>query len=172
MGPRGKNHNHGNRERRGYRESGNNTRSQSFKRQRTDDSNSSSIGEFIENIAKDETSIQTLVCELLKNDIIKKVLVDTFQSEVVDKLLGKIDSLEDRLEEMEQYSRRTCLKFCGIPESEGYDENTDKLVLDVINKDILNDSDVKLSLHHIGRSHRLGTKKQGQTRNIIVRFIN
>lgn len=128
MGPRGKNRNHGNRERRGYRESGNNTRSQSFKRQRTDDSNSSSIGEFIENIAKDETSIQTLVCELLKNDIIKKVLVDTFQSEVVDKLLGKIDSLEDRLEEMEQYSRLTCLKFCGIPESEGYDENTDNQV--------------------------------------------
>ena len=59
---------------------------------------------------------------------------------------------------MGQYSCPTCLKFCGIPESEG--ENTDKVVLSVINKDILFNCDTKISLYHIGRTQRVGPKKR------------
>ena len=44
---------------------------------------------------------------------------------------------------MEQYSRRNCLKITGIPEEKN--ENTDKLVLKVINNLILNENNDKIT---------------------------
>lgn len=49
-------------------------------------------------------------------------------------------------------------------------EDTDELILKIINTDILKHSEQKLTLEHIGRSHRLGKRKPGVPRNIIVRF--
>jgi hypothetical protein len=52
-------------------------------------------------------------------------------------------------------SRRTNLKISGIKE-QGRGENTDDLVLDVINNLILNHQGVSLNYSHIGRTHRVG----------------
>lgn len=145
-------------------------RSLSVKRQRTEDS-SSDISDFISNVSKDENTLKTFISELLKNQVIKDVLVSTFQAELTEQLQTRINSLEDRLEEMEQYSRRTCLKFCGVHEPvDDQTEDTDELILKIINTDILKHSEQKLTLEHIGRSHRLGKRKPDVPRNIIVRF--
>jgi hypothetical protein len=81
------------------------------------------------------------------------------------------------MDDMEQYSRRTCLKISGIPES-GKIENTDQLALKVINELILPTTGQHLTLNHIGRTHRIG-KSSNQSnmndkrpRDIIVRFLS
>lgn len=145
-------------------------RSLSAKRPRTDDS-ASDISDFISHVSKDETKIKTFVAEILKNQAIKDVLLSSFQTQIIETFKNRIEDLETRLEEMEQYSRRTCLKFSGIPEAkENETEDTDQLVLQVINESILKNIDEKLSLKHIGRSHRLGKRNPDVPRNIIVRF--
>jgi hypothetical protein len=55
------------------------------------------------------------------------------------------------MDDIEQYSRRTCLKISGIPES-GKIENTDQLALKVINELILPTTGQHLTLNHIGRT--------------------
>ena len=149
---------------------GHRPRSLSTKRPRTEDS-SSEISDFISSMSKDESTLKTFISELLKHQAIKDVLISSFQAELTEKLQSRIGDLEDRIEEMEQYSRRTCLKFCGVPDpSDDQPENTNEKILKIINDDILKYSEQKLSLDHIGRSHRLGKRQSGIPRNIIVRF--
>ncbi|CAG2244623.1 unnamed protein product [Mytilus edulis] len=83
-------------------------------------------------------------------------------SDVFDELQNHINTLELRLDDMEQYSRRTCLKMSGIPEPETatFDEDTDSKVLSVINEMIIKPHDRKLSLRDIGRTHRIGERKR------------
>ncbi|CAG2223095.1 unnamed protein product [Mytilus edulis] len=146
------------------------------KRQRISDSDSnvSEIADFIQSVSRDDNSIKVLVDELLKNENIRNCLIDVFRSDVFDELQNHINTLELRLDDMEQYSRRTCLKISGIPEPETatFDEDTDSKVLSVINKMIIKHHDRKLSLRDIGRTHRIGERKKGRTRDIIIRFIS
>ena len=81
------------------------------------------------------------------------------------------------MDDMEQFSRRTCLKISGIRES-GKIENTDQLALSVINELILPTTGRNLTLNHIGRKHKIG-KPSNQSnmndkrpRDIIVRFLS
>ena len=46
----------------------------------------------------------------------------------------KFAHLYDRIDDLEQYSRRNCLLFVGIEERD--DEDTDALVLDVCNSEL------------------------------------
>ena len=97
--------------------------------------------------------------------IFKDIITECFKDERIKQLEEKVHSLERRLEESEQYSRRTCLKITGIPESEN--ENTDEVVMDVA-KTIK----VDLKPTDISRSHRLPTRnKKKVTRDIVVRFV-
>ena len=83
------------------------------------------------------------------------------------KLREEVESLKWAADEAEQYSRRDCLLFRGIPEVEG--ENTDQIVVDIAEKWL----DVKLKVENIYRSHRVKVRKQRSTpRPIIVRFID
>ena len=68
----------------------------------------------------------------------------------------KVAHLYDRIDDLEQYSRRNCLLFLGIEERD--DEDTDALVLDVCNSEL----EVEVSLEDIERSHRLGAGKHQQ----------
>jgi hypothetical protein len=56
---------------------------------------------------------------------------------MMSQLTRQIDYLKIKLDDQEQYSRRTNLKIPGIKE-QGREENTDDLDLDVINNLILN----------------------------------
>lgn len=148
------------------------------KRQRVvsdnESSSASDIVEFLETVSKDENSLKLFIEKLLKNQPIRNCLVDAIRSDVIDHLQSRIDSLEYRIDEMEQYSRRTCLKISGIPEprSNTNNEDTDSKVLSVINDIILRSNDRKLSLREIGRTHRVGERKSGKIRDIIIRFIS
>ena len=80
--------------------------------------------------------------------------------------------LENKFDELEQYSRRNCLLIHGIPENES--EDTTKVAIDTFAK-----LDVTVTTGHIDRSHRLGRKttnastdKKMRPRPVIVKFTS
>ena len=86
---------------------------------------------------------------------------------------AKIASLEDKCEyssnhlnQLEQYSRRNCLRVFGIEEHPN--ENTNVAVMDLTSKYL----GFKLNPSDIDRSHRIGKKEQGKPRAIIIKFQN
>ena len=75
------------------------------------------------------------------------------------------------MDDIEQYSRRNCLKFSWIHEEKN--ENTDKSILNIVNKIVLKDSDTMLDLSRIDRTHRVGPERNdGKPRDIIVKFLS
>ena len=80
-------------------------------------------------------------------------------------LRTKIETLEQKVDQAEQYSCRNCLRISGFNEEPL--ENTDNIVMQLA-ADI--DSDVQLS--EIDRSHRVGnpTKPRLKPRDIIIKF--
>ena len=81
-------------------------------------------------------------------------------------------NIEDRLDNLEQYSRKLCFKFSGILENIG--EDTDTLILNTVNNFLLPPEHNKLDKFAICNSHRLGLPRchnQTRPRDIIVRFI-
>ncbi|CAG2210512.1 unnamed protein product [Mytilus edulis] len=95
------------------------------------------------------------------------------QSDEIKSLKSKLVKVESRIEEQEQYSRRTSLRFHNVPVPT--DNNgavitpidTDDLVLRICNKKLK----VKLNIFDIGRSHPIGEMKDGKI-SIIVRFLS
>ncbi|CAC5399732.1 unnamed protein product [Mytilus coruscus] len=95
------------------------------------------------------------------------------QSDEIKSLKSKLVKVESRIEEHEQYSRRTSLRFHNVPVPT--DDNgaiitpidTDDLVLRICNKKLK----VKLNIFDIGRSHPIGEMKDGKI-SIIVRFLS
>ncbi|CAG2217113.1 unnamed protein product [Mytilus edulis] len=88
-------------------------------------------------------------------------------------LKTKLDKVEARIEEQEQYSRRTSLRFHNVPAPTDDNGdiikpiNTDALVLDICNKNLK----LNLNTRDIGRSHPIGDIKDGKIA-IIVRFLS
>ena len=80
-------------------------------------------------------------------------------------LRARVSTLERKVDQGEQYSRRNCLRISGIKEEPI--ENTDSIVLRLA---AAIDADVHLP--QIDRSHRLGdpTKPRVRPRDIIVKF--
>lgn len=86
----------------------------------------------------------------------------------IDTHHDKIHNLEVATNQLEQYSRRSCLRVFGIKESPG--ENTDDIVCDLAT----NKMGVTLTQDDIDRSHRTGAKKPnaGRPRPIIIKFTS
>ncbi|CAG2241732.1 unnamed protein product [Mytilus edulis] len=88
-------------------------------------------------------------------------------------LKTKLGKVEARIEEQEQYSRRTSLRFHNVPVPTDDNGdiikpiNTDALVLDICNKNLK----LNLNTRDIGRSHPIGEIKDGKIA-IIVRFLS
>ena len=76
------------------------------------------------------------------------------------------EATKDKVNELEQYSRRLCLNVTGIPEG-GQQESTNQLVIDAARM-----AGVEVVASDIDTSHRIGAPKTGKTRTIIVRFTN
>ena len=125
----------------------------------------------------DAIRIATLIKDMIKEDISEmvkqqvalktkdlRVEIDALKNE--NKLLkDDISDIRMHHDELEQYSRRTCVRIGNIRETEG--ESTDDIVLDVCKK-----SGADISIHDIDRSHRVGKLKSGKKREIIVKFVN
>ncbi|KAL8577578.1 hypothetical protein ACOMHN_044258 [Nucella lapillus] len=75
---------------------------------------------------------------------------------------------QEKVDELEQYSRRNSIRVIGVPECEG--ENTDE-----ITKKIDSEIGVVVDSSMIDRSHRVGNKPSGNepgNRAIIVKFTS
>ena len=94
------------------------------------------------------------------------------QNTIIQTLQDKLDKVEERVEEQEQYSRRTSVRFNNgrVPTNSNGDIiqpiDTDSIVLQICK----NQLGVKLSLNDIGRSHPIGQSRDGKI-SIIVRFL-
>ncbi|XP_033123850.1 uncharacterized protein LOC117122406 [Anneissia japonica] len=86
---------------------------------------------------------------------------------VPDDINNKMDEIDLALDDLEQYSRRNCLRFFGIKEASN--EKADDIILK-----LANDIGVDLTLDDIERSHRVGRKFDNSTkpRPIIVKFCS
>ena len=78
----------------------------------------------------------------------------------------------ERLTELEQYSRRNCLNFTGVPENK--DENAVQLAIDLAKM-----TNVKIDRTDIDRAHRVGkprTPASGQStappRTLVVKYVS
>ena len=95
-------------------------------------------------------------------------------------LKRRVDKLTKDLDEMEQYSRKSCLIFVGIEETGDIPKDTDKAIYI---SDVRNDNlGLNLTQEAIDRSHRLGPVRKARIqqgnevapspRQIIVKFTN
>ncbi|KAJ2937661.1 hypothetical protein O0L34_g4674 [Tuta absoluta] len=85
---------------------------------------------------------------------------------ILDMLRSQISRLHKSMEAMEQRHRRKCLIFNGVVE-EGSKENTQALVLNIIN----NQLELKtVTADSFKTCHRLGGLRQDGARPILVRF--
>lgn len=98
-----------------------------------------------------------------------KELTTVKQANVV--LKGKVDTLEETvqkletsLEDLEQYGRRTSLRFHGVPLMENEKQLTDNKVVEICAK-----IDVPISTDDINRSHIIGDIRNGKAQ-IICRL--
>ena len=79
------------------------------------------------------------------------------------------NTLQDDYDNLEQYSRRNCLRIHGVPEIQG--ENTDNEAVNIFK----NKLQVNIKSEHLDRSHRLGKYRlagqaNSRPRPIIVKF--
>ena len=88
---------------------------------------------------------------------------------VLESNLAVLGALDARIEENEQYSRRFCLRFNGIPlPKDGNKEDCVKKVAD-----IMANMDCGVGNEAIDRAHRIGrvtTDKHGKQSQVIARF--
>ena len=95
------------------------------------------------------------------------------QNKVIESLVDRVSVLEHELEEQQQYSRRTSLRFNSVKlptNEEGNIEfpvDTDSLVLNICNDNL----EQPITINDIGRTHTIGKITEGKA-SIIARFIS
>jgi exosome complex exonuclease DIS3/RRP44 len=93
-------------------------------------------------------------------DIFKEVI---FQE--VRALKAHVRTLERKIEDLEQYSRRSCVMISGFPDSPN-EKSTDAVVLKLAKA-----MDIEVEVGDISRSHRLPTRvRSDRPRDIVVSF--
>ena len=126
-------------------------------------------------------AVSKAILEDVTNEVYKAIDFDiNSKTEKITQLETKISSLEKQLssfqsdiEEQEQYSRRNCLRFHGIRETD--DESTDEVVIKVIRERL----GVDIQPQDLDRSHRIPLRNREHVGNnvdnpaakpIIVKF--
>lgn len=104
----------------------------------------SNLSELPDSISKDDNLLEHAVSLIMEHQSFRNAITRKLSTEI-NLLNSEISHLKQRMDDMEQYSRRTCLKISGIKEN-GKLENTDNLVLDVINDLILPNTGRTLTL--------------------------
>ena len=78
----------------------------------------------------------------------------------------QMKSMELKLDEHEQYSRRSTLRMSGVPESP--EEDTTAEVMNILNKKL--NLSPPISIDNIDRLHRVGKPGGSHPRHILVKF--
>ena len=101
---------------------------------------------------------------------IKGLLMPEFQN-MIEPLQSQISALQkenehlrQEIDNLEMYSRRSCVRVAGVPESQ---QDTDTAIVEIAGK--LN---ITLSRDDIDVSHRVGPKSEDRPRQIIARIKN
>ena len=81
---------------------------------------------------------------------------------------NNIKELEDKLLYQEVYNRRENLRFFGIPEAASGAEDTTKVVHHFFKEELELEDGENIEFQ---RAHRIGKKKTGEARPVIVRFL-
>lgn len=81
--------------------------------------------------------------------------------------IKKLSSIEDRMDDLEQYSRRNSIRVFGIPEEKA--EDTDNVMKALIDSKFNN---MDISIKDIDRSHRVGVHNKEHPRPILVKFVS
>ena len=84
---------------------------------------------------------------------------------VVEERDRTITAMQTKIDDLEQYQRRQCLRIFGVEEK--HNEDIDQLVMQVTQK-----IGVELNIHDIDRSHRVRRSDTGRPRPIIVKFVS
>ena len=125
--------------------------------------------------------IQALIKNIVSSD--KELYIDLLSAEVhrqtqplkeqlrekdseIEALKETIQMQQTKLDDLEQHGRRDSLRVAGIPENPDHDD-TDAAVLEVCQ---LMKMDPPLEAKDIAVSHRVGKQRQGQHRQILVKF--
>lgn len=85
----------------------------------------------------------------------------------VETLGTQHESIQARLDELEDRSRRNNLIFHGLPDAKETWEQSEQRITQ-----LLSDATINLADHDIERAHRLGAYKESKSRPIIVKFSN
>lgn len=132
------------------------------------------MGEFVEELA--------VVKTVNKDDKAKTDHIDKLETSFKDftvkvfnlfsKLKSNLNQVNQRVDDLEQYSRRNCLLIHGVPETLS-NENSVEVVLKVFEEKL----GERLSLVEIDRAHRLGKTTHSDVANkrcrpIIIKFTS
>ena len=119
---------------------------------------SNDLSKKLDNFNELNNQLKKEVAEL--RDIVKA------KDSKISALEARIDILESKSDDQEQYSRRNSLRMTGIPE-----ENNEILqpkVLDILNSKLSLDAPIEPA--HIDRMHRVGKPKESSPRAILIKF--
>ena len=119
------------------------------------------LDSFSNEVSTTVMQLESNQCQLQSDLAIQRAVTDGLDKNR-KKLKTRVDELESELEDLQQYTRRTNILIHGLEEEP--QEDTDKKVLDILQ----NKLDLPLSLNDFGRSHRLGKRRDGAKRPIIV----
>lgn len=117
---------------------------------------SAAVDKYINNEGKEK------ITSSIENEV--KVRLQYHMSRLND----KTDRSQAKEDDLEQYSRRNSIRINGVPQDVKKHEDTDQLVIDVLKKEL----NIEINNKDLDRSHRVGKAKQGQPRQIIVKFIS
>ena len=82
--------------------------------------------------------------------------------------LGKIKELHDQILYQDVYSRRENVRIFGLPETDHSTENTGDVVYKFFERELELENARNIEFQRV---HRLGKRKAGQSRPVIVRFL-
>ena len=126
--------------------------------------------------SRQEMSIRDSLKEALKDPAVVQVLTNAITSslrseirtlrEALERKEEKIAELQDRVDSLEQYSRRNNVRISGIPDSTSDVENTDAIV-----KKVGEVIGMTITDEMIDRSHRVG-KPGKMGRDVLVKFTS
>ena len=123
--------------------------------------------DFTKHLETFTNSLVDDICELESVATVSQTVSSNLES-TKNTLLKRIESLEEEIEEMQQYSRRTNVLIHGVEETDN--ESTDDIAMNIIKENL---GLTQFVPRDIGRSHRLGKKKNdNKKRPIIVRLAS